>query len=251
MSAMDAEGTRGPGLPTRAVLLDALGTLVGLQPPAPNLVAALAARGVAVTAAAAGAAARAEMVHYRAEHHRAGTADGLRDLRAECAQVLRVTLEASGHDLGRIGEAEMADVLLEAFRFFAYPDAEPVLRALRARGVALVACSNWDLSLHDVLADTGLDALLDGAAVSAIEGVAKPDPALVTRALALAGGVEPAAALHVGDSVASDVAGALAAGVRPVLVVRDGDELRSVDDGGPAPAGVPVIADLRGLLGLV
>jgi putative hydrolase of the HAD superfamily len=250
MSAMDAEGTRGPGLPTRAVLLDALGTLVGLQPPAPNLVAALAARGVVVPAAAAGAAARAEMAHYRAEHHRAGTADGLRALRAECAEVLRATLEAEGHDLTRLDERQMGEVLVEGFRFFAYPEAAAVLRELRALGVALVVCSNWDLSLHDVLADTGLDALLDGAAVSAIEGVAKPDPALFARALDLAGGVEPVAALHVGDSVASDVVGALAAGVRPVLVVRDGDEVRSVDDGGPAPAGVPVVADLRGLLEL-
>ncbi|XAY08411.1 HAD-superfamily hydrolase [Paraconexibacter sp. AEG42_29] len=236
----------------RAVLLDALGTLVGLEPPAPALVTALAGFGVHVTPAEAGRAVAAEMGHYRAEHHRAGTAAGLADVRAECGRVMRGSLGAAGHDLGAIGDAAMVDdVLLRCFRFTAYPEAATVLRALRTRGLALVVCSNWDLSLHDVLAETGLDRLLDGAAVSAVEGVAKPHPGLFARALELAGGVEPAAALHVGDSVAADVAGALAAGVRPVLVQRDGDELRSVDDGGPVPAGVPVLPDLRGLLDLV
>lgn len=234
----------------RAVLLDALGTLVGLRPPVPLLVSALAARGVDVAPAAAGAAARAEIGHYRAEHHRAGTPDGLRAVREECAQVLRGALTEAGHDLRAVDGAAMVEVLLESFRFFAYPDAAPALEALRARGVTLVICSNWDLSLHDVLADTGLDRLVDGAAVSAVDGAAKPDPALFARALERAGGIEPAAALHVGDSVAADVRGALAAGVRPVLIAREGDEVRSQDEGGPVPPGVPVIADLHGLLAL-
>lgn len=235
----------------RAVLLDALGTLVGLQPPAPALVAALAGHGVTVDGAAAARAARAEMAHYRAEHHRAGTLAGLTDVRAECGRVIRDALTASGHDLAAVGDAAMVDVLLRAFRFTVYPEVVAVLEELRRRGLTLVVCSNWDLSLHEVLAGSGLDHLIAGAAVSAVEGYAKPDPRLLQRALQLAGDVPPTAAVLVGDSVASDVEGALAAGVRPVLVQRDGDELRSLDDGGPAPAGVPVIPDLRGLLALV
>lgn len=53
--------------------------------------------------------------------------------------------------------------------------------------------------------------VIDSGAV----GVAKPDPGIFAPALE-ATGVEPAAALHVGDAVGADVAGALAAGVRPV-----------------------------------
>lgn len=228
----------------RAVLLDALGTLVGLEPPAPALVAALSARGVSVTPEAAAAACRAEMHHYRAEHHRAGTTDGLAQVRAECAAVLQEALPPAAD----LGGATMGEVLLESFRFGAYPEVPAVLRALRDRGLRLVVCSNWDLSLHDVLARTGLAPLLDGAAISAVEGAEKPDPALLRRALALADVGEPAAALHVGDSVAADVEGALAAGIRPVLVRRAGDEVRSLDDGRPVPPGVRVIPDLRGLL---
>lgn len=232
----------------RAVLLDALGTLVGLEPPVPHLLRALADRGVRVQPQAAGAAVRAEMALYRAEHHRAGDAEGLAAVRAQCAAALR---DALGPDAAGLDDTQMGEVLLESFRFFAYPEVPEVLRELRARGLALVVCSNWDLSLHEVLARTGLDVLVDGAAVSAVEGVAKPDAGLFARALARAGGVEPAAALHVGDSVAHDVAGALAAGLRPVLVARDGDEVRSHDEGGAAPAGVPVVRDLRALPGLV
>lgn len=231
-----------------AVLLDALGTLVGLEPPVAHLVRALEARGVRVEPAVAGAAVKAEMALYRAEHHRGSTPAGLAAVRAACAAAMR---DALGAPAAGLGDAAMGEVLLESFRFFAYPEVPAVLRALRERGLRLVVCSNWDLSLLDVLDRTGLAPLLDGAVVSAVEGVAKPDGLMFTRALAVAGDVAPGAALHVGDSVAHDVAGALAAGLRPVLVARDGDEVRSLDGGGPAPAGVPVVADLGALPGLV
>jgi FMN phosphatase YigB (HAD superfamily) len=82
--------------------------------------------------------------------------------------------------------------------------------------------SNWDVSLHDALADAGLAALVDGALSSAEVGRAKPDPLIFERALRLAD-VAPEDAIHVGDSLEHDVAGARAAGIRPVLVTRGGD----------------------------
>ena len=93
------------------------------------------------------------------------------------------------------------------------------MRALRAAGCALVVVSNWDVSLHERLAETGLAPLVDGVVASAEVGVAKPERAIFERALALAG-VRAADAWHVGDSVAEDVEGARAAGIRPVLVAR-------------------------------
>jgi putative hydrolase of the HAD superfamily len=111
--------------------------------------------------------------------------------------------------------------LLDSLRFVAYPEVPAVLRALRGSGITLVVVSNWDVSLHERLAETGLAALIDGAVASAEVGVAKPDPAIFAHALSIAG-VRPEAAWHVGDSVAADVAGALAAGLVPVLVARDG-----------------------------
>jgi putative hydrolase of the HAD superfamily len=102
-----------------------------------------------------------------------------------------------------------------------YPDAAPALAELHARGHALVVVSNWDCSLADWLGPAGLLDHVQAIVTSAEVGAAKPDPAIFERALALAG-ASAAGAVHVGDSVDNDVAGARAAGIRPVLVARDG-----------------------------
>jgi putative hydrolase of the HAD superfamily len=207
---------------TRAVLLDALGTLVELPPPGPALVEELGARGVRVRETEAAWAIGAEIAFYRAHLHHAGTPEGLALLRERCTEVLRHALPAHAR-----GVDDLQGVLLGALRFRAYPEVPDVLRAWRAAGLRLVVASNWDISLHEVLERTGLAPLLDGAVSSAEVGAAKPDPALFAAALAIAG-AEPAEALHVGDSLDADVAGARAAGIEPVLLVRSGD----------APAGV-------------
>jgi putative hydrolase of the HAD superfamily len=223
--------------PIRAVTIDALGTLLELVPPAPRLRAALCERlGVEVSEAEAGRAMKAEIAYYRTHLHVGRDAAGLAALRRACAEVLR---DALGRP--ELGLGALTETLLAAIRFEPFPDAVPALRALRAAGVKLVAASNWDVSLHEQLARTGLDGLLDGALSSAEVGAPKPDPEIFTRALALAG-AQPAEALHVGDDVEADVRGALAAGLTPVLIDRDGDI--------EAPAGVRRIASLAELPGL-
>jgi putative hydrolase of the HAD superfamily len=221
----------------QAVTLDALGTLLTFDPPAPLLRAALRERlGVEVSDAAAAAAMRAEIAYYRAHLHEGRDAASLASLRRRSAEAMRPAL---GVDVD--GEA-LTGALLAALRFRAYPDAAPALRALRALGLRLVVVSNWDASLHERLEQTGLAPLVDGAVASAELGRAKPDAAIFARALELAG-VPAEAALHVGDSPAADVAGALAAGLRAALLVREGDS-RS------APPGVTAIASLAELPGL-
>jgi putative hydrolase of the HAD superfamily len=221
---------------TRAVLLDAMGTLVGFGAPAPRLVAELADRGVAVTEVQAARAMRAEIAYYRAHHDEARDRAALEDLRARCAEIVR---DAIGDPVRDLPRDELVAALLAAIEFTAFPEAPGVLRELRSRGLALVVCSNWDVSLHDVLARTGLDALLDGAVTSAEHGAAKPDPSIFHAALALAGAA-PEQALHVGDDARVDVDGARAAGIRPVLLARGAEPAA-------APDGVPVIHTLTRL----
>ena len=115
----------------------------------------------------------------------------------------------------------MYDALLASLRFSAFPDALHALERLRAAGLRLVVVSNWDVSLHDRLAEAGIADRVDGAIASAELGVAKPDPAIFAHALTMAG-VRAAEALHAGDSPTADVAGARAAGIEPVLVARGG-----------------------------
>ena len=141
----------------------------------------------------------------------------------------------------RLEPEALVAALLDALRFHAYPEVPSTLRELRRRGLRLVVVSNWDVSLHDRLAELELAPLLDGAVASAELGAAKPDPAIFAHALGLAGSA-PELAWHAGDSLEADVAGARAAGVTPVFVARHGE---------PAPPGVAVIPALDGLLSLV
>jgi putative hydrolase of the HAD superfamily len=129
----------------RAVLLDAMGTLLTFADPAPRLRAALLERlGVDVGETAARAAIRAEIAHYRSNLHRGRDPASLAALRAECAAAMRPAL----------GLDPPVEALLDALAFSAYPDAAPALRALRAAGRRLVVVSNWDSSLHERLQET-------------------------------------------------------------------------------------------------
>jgi putative hydrolase of the HAD superfamily len=193
---------------TRAVFLDALGTLVELEPPWIPLRERVPAE---VGDEQLKDAVRAEMAYYR-EHADEGRDEAsLADLRKRCAALVS----------DKLGTEITVDELLEAIRFEGYPDAIPALRSLRDRGQRLVAVSNWDCSLPRVLERCGLGGLLDGAVSSAAAGARKPDPAIFAPALEIAG-CGPEEALHVGDTLEEDAAGARAAGIRSLLIDRTG-----------------------------
>lgn len=221
----------------RAVLLDALGTLVALEPPAPRLRAVLSERfGVEITHEQAVRAIAAEISYYRAHFDEGRDSAGLAALRGRCAEALRAALPASD-SIARIGPDALTDALLASLRFTAFPDAGPALGAAREQGRRLVVVSNWDVSLREVLARLELEPLLDGILTSAQAGSRKPSRAIFDQALVLAR-VPASQALHVGDSVVEDVDGARRAGVEPILLRRDGER---------GPPGVRTIATLAEL----
>jgi putative hydrolase of the HAD superfamily len=211
----------------KAILLDALGTLVALEPPATLLRGELARRfDVHVSEAEAERAIAAEIAYYRAHLDEGRDAESLADLRARCAEVVRAALPPAAID-----PAAMTEVLLASLRFRAFEDVAPALAAARRRGRRLVVVSNWDVSLNEVLERLGLARLLDGVVTSAAAGARKPAPAIFARALAVAG-VGPGEAVHVGDSLDEDVAGARAAGIEPILIRRepaDGAPVRTIE----------------------
>ena len=202
--------------PPRAVLLDALGTLLDLEPPAPHLMAELARRGIAVGEDEANRAVAAEMRFYRANLHLGRDRSSLAVLRRRSAAAMAAELPG---EVVALGGAEITRILLASLHFTPFADAAPALAELRRMGLRLVVVSNWDCSLREVLARTGLDRHVHGAVASAELGAAKPDPAPFRHALAMAG-VAPEAAWHVGDQVEVDVVGARDAGIEPVLVNR-------------------------------
>jgi len=194
---------------TRAVFLDALGTLVALEPPWVHLARAL---GMEPDDKRLVAALRAEMAYYRDHAHEGSDPETLAELRGRCAALL-------SRELGRPVSVE---TMMSAIRFRPFEDAAPSLASLRGRGLTLVCVSNWDVSLGEVLERCALAPALDGVVSSAAAGARKPDPAIFSAALALAR-CAPAEALHVGDSEAEDVAGARAAGIPCLLLAREGE----------------------------
>jgi putative hydrolase of the HAD superfamily len=193
---------------TRAVFLDALGTLLELEPPWEHLRAAL---GDEVPEERVVAAVRAEMRYYRDHSHEGRDAESLAALRARSAAVLS---DALGHTVD-------VETMMAAIRFRAFADAAAALAALRDRGLYLVCVSNWDCGLPDVLERTGLASHLDATVTSAGAGARKPDPAIFAPALDLAR-CESGEALHVGDTPEEDLAAARAAGIRALLIDRAG-----------------------------
>jgi len=89
------------------------------------------------------------------------------------------------------------------------------------RELRLGLCSNFSHAetAHRILAETGLAPHLASVAISESVGIRKPGREIfeaVLRGLAVA----PGEALHVGDSLRADVAGAAALGIRTVWITR-------------------------------
>ena len=219
---------------TRAVLLDALGTLLALEPPAPLLRRELARRfRIEISEAQAGRALGTEIAYYRAHLDEGRDASSLAALRRRCAGVLQEALPATD-EVAALNPDELTETLLASLRFTAFPDVHPALTAARSHGRRLVVVSNWDISLVDVLERLGLSPLLDGVLTSAQVGARKPSPRIFSRALELAG-VDASECVHVGDSLMEDIAGARGAGIAAILIRRDGV---------PGPSGIPTIKTL-------
>ena len=234
MPVRGQRSARRPHLPD-AVLFDALGTLVALEPPGPLLRRGLQIHaGVEISAAEAEAAFAAEISYYRAHLDEGHDSQSLARLRRSCAEVLRGALPCNAQALD-IGALER--ILLEALQFSAFADAREAIEAVRQLPARAIVVSNWDVSLEDVLERLRLAPLLDGVVTSARAGARKPSGAIFAKALELAG-VSPERAVHVGDSVQEDVAGARRAGIEPILLRRDGE---------PGPPGVRTIASLSEL----
>jgi putative hydrolase of the HAD superfamily len=193
----------------RAVFLDALGTLVELEPPWLSLRHRIPAE---VSDERLQEALRAEMSYYREHAHEGRDEASLADLRERCAAIVSE----------KLGLEITVEQLVDSIRFDAYPDAAPALGDLGENGLRLVVISNWDCSLPSVLDRVGLGEFLDGVVSSAVAGARKPEPAIFESALELAG-CSADEALHVGDTAEEDIAGARAAGIRALLIDRSGN----------------------------
>ena len=205
----------------KALLLDAMGTLIGLRQSVGTLYSAAAAdfgldlEAEALDRAFAQAYSQAPPLAFPgvAPAHLEQAERSWWQQRIEATfkavGVKQLPMGLAGERFGRCAHPERGAVSAEV------PGA---LERWRQSGLALMVVSNFDRRLHGLLERLGLRDAVDGVLVSSEAGAAKPDPALLEAAL----GQVPCSAeqaLLIGDSGADEQAAA-AAGMRCLRLQR-------------------------------
>jgi len=139
--------------------------------------------------------------------------------------VLRLAAERTGVELEEALHQRAVEAHLEAWtpHTLTDPDAAPLLRALRERGIrtGLLSNTHWPREWHErILARDGVLDLIDVRVYTSELRHTKPH-AEAFRAVLGGLGVEPAEAVMVGDRPLDDIGGAQALGMRAVLLPND------------------------------
>lgn len=230
-------------VPVRGIIFDSGGVLIrpigGDWFPTVSLTQVLAEHGISwqrdrLNAARAAADAYLDSVHVIPLRNE----DDERPVMARYHQTMLETIGVTG-DLPslarRIQAREEARQVVECCEW-----ALEVLAELHARGVPMVILSNAWPSLRRLHRALGLDRFISGMVISAEEGVAKPDPRVYHKALALLG-LLPEQALFIDDDP-GHVEAAVRLGLRGIRLRGDGR----------APAlHLEEITDLRAVLAVV
>jgi putative hydrolase of the HAD superfamily len=139
----------------------------------------------------------------------------------------------------------LSELFMLTANWHVFPDVAPALIALRGRGLVVGAVSNWVWQLPELLHALDLVKQFDFIAASSRVGFEKPHPEIFRWALEQAK-VDPGEAMHVGDHLDADVAGAQGVGIQPVLIDRR-ERFAAAD----VPEGVPLIRTLTELIPIV
>ncbi|RGD57845.1 HAD family hydrolase [Kitasatospora xanthocidica] len=209
---------------TKAVMFDFSGTLFRVVSTAEWLAAHLAATGLALPAGEeAELIARLEEfgalpggVPPRRIPPEVQQAWDTRDLTPELHRTAYTALTRAAEPPAAIDVDVLYESHLAPASWRPYPDAAPVLRELRRRGVPVAVVSNIAWDLRPVFRAYGLEELVDVYVLSYEVGAQKPDPVIFETACERLGLV-PADVLMVGDDRTCDGgATALGCGFHPV-----------------------------------
>jgi putative hydrolase of the HAD superfamily len=205
----------------RALLLDAMGTLITLRQPLGRTYAAHASRhGLAVDAEAIerSFARLYPQAPPLAFPGLSGAALQEEEIGWWGRLIDAVLQDAAGVSAPGALHRELFEAFADPALWRVYDDVPPRLERWRAAGLQLAVVSNFDSRLDGLLAGLGLAESLTTVVVSSRAGAAKPSPRPFRLALD-ALGLSPEQAWHVGDSP-EDEAGARAAGLRCLIVRR-------------------------------
>jgi putative hydrolase of the HAD superfamily len=144
---------------------------------------------------------------------------------------LRVRMWTAGLAAVGVDDRELGEWAAEAYNRYRadalepYPEALPLLAALRAAGRKTALITNGFAETHrDKIAQLRLDSAFDAILIADEIGMIKPDPRVFLHACELLG-VAPGASVMVGDRYERDIIGALEAGLATIWL---------------NPAGVPI-----------
>jgi 2-haloacid dehalogenase len=146
-----------------------------------------------------------------------------------------------------IADPALAAQLMEAYRELpAYPEVAEVLGAIRQKGIGVAILSNGTPNmLADAVAAAGIEPLVDEILSVESVGIFKPDPRVYRLATRQYGcGADR---LYFVSGNAWDAQAAHAFGMQVVRVNRTA----APDEYGLAEIGLPMLEDLRGLIGLL
>ena len=128
---------------------------------------------------------------------------------------------AMGRRLGVSDPALLARRLFAEFTtvesYVAIEGAREALIRLRAAGLKIVAASNWEPWLVDLLDHLEMRESFDALAVSGLIGIEKPEAAFFERTLEIAGATRDET-VHIGDSFYADVQGAWGVGLDAIWI---------------------------------
>ena len=203
----------------RAIVLDAVGTLIDADPSVSAVYAEVARRqGVVIDAATI-------RTRFPGAFHavfQVSTPDGLatdeatekRCWRKVVSEVLREV-----PDSARAFE-ELWDHFAQPESWRTFPDVRPVMEAIQAAGLMVRIGSNFDARLRPVIAGLpDLEALRDSLVISSEVGRRKPHE-LFYKAACADLGVAASQVLFVGDDIENDLEGPQRAGLKALLINR-------------------------------
>jgi putative hydrolase of the HAD superfamily len=163
----------------------------------------------------------------------------------DSAVLARVGHRALPHDVFR----RIEDAFARRSAWHVFPDVMPALDTLREAGVRMCVISNFVWGGPELIHDLELASHFEALVISARVGYQKPNQGIFEHALQQMH-VEPARALHVGDSYKADVLGARRVGIHAVLIDRTGRDPARVREEHDE-ADLPVVTDLFELLDLL
>ena len=217
--------TRGTSRSIRGVFFDVGDTLVHLTESMPTVLAReAAAAGVTIERERV---AKVEIVTRARLAERATTRRPFSFPPGESRRFwTSIYLDVLGEHLSTACATEIAERVYAHFSspraYGVYPDVVPALGQLRDLGIRLGVISNWESWIGQLIAHHDLDRWFDWVIASGDVKVEKPNTRIFDIALERSGFVVDEV-LYIGDSPATDVAGARHAGWRAILLQRDSE----------------------------